>query len=156
MCIRDSFGSEDPFIGPALLGPGIELNENGDVIVFNGDYMVAVTSEALRPDELTEQFLTANPSNPDLRLSPLGGTTTVAPDTVDILANASIPFSLNEITLYVASDAGATFTSVNPFTGADLEVQPRELRDDTGTYTCLLYTSPSPRDATLSRMPSSA
>ena len=24
------------------------------------------------------------------------------------------------------------------------------------TYTCLLYTSPSPRDATLSRMPSSA
>ena len=26
----------------------------------------------------------------------------------------------------------------------------------TGTSTCLLYTSPSPRDATLSRMPSSA
>ena len=25
-----------------------------------------------------------------------------------------------------------------------------------GIYTCLLYTSPSPRDATLSRMPSSA
>ena len=25
-----------------------------------------------------------------------------------------------------------------------------------GTYICLLYTSPSPRDATLSRMPSSA
>ena len=25
-----------------------------------------------------------------------------------------------------------------------------------GSYTCLLYTSPSPRDATLSRMPSSA
>jgi len=28
--------------------------------------------------------------------------------------------------------------------------------EDTWTYTCLLYTSPSPRDATLSRMPSSA
>ena len=27
---------------------------------------------------------------------------------------------------------------------------------DTGFNTCLLYTSPSPRDATLSRMPSSA
>ena len=26
----------------------------------------------------------------------------------------------------------------------------------TGIYSCLLYTSPSPRDATLSRMPSSA
>ena len=28
--------------------------------------------------------------------------------------------------------------------------------DDTADWTCLLYTSPSPRDATLSRMPSSA
>ena len=28
--------------------------------------------------------------------------------------------------------------------------------DDTSIGTCLLYTSPSPRDATLSRMPSSA
>ena len=27
---------------------------------------------------------------------------------------------------------------------------------DTDQYSCLLYTSPSPRDATLSRMPSSA
>ena len=27
---------------------------------------------------------------------------------------------------------------------------------DAGGWTCLLYTSPSPRDATLSRMPSSA
>ncbi len=28
--------------------------------------------------------------------------------------------------------------------------------EDAPDYTCLLYTSPSPRDATLSRMPSSA
>ena len=28
--------------------------------------------------------------------------------------------------------------------------------NESGDYTCLLYTSPSPRDATLSRMPSSA
>ena len=44
-----------------------------------------------------------------------------------------------------------------PFTiYADFEsiLQPREtIQEDT---TCLLYTSPSPRDATLSRMPSSA
>ena len=31
-----------------------------------------------------------------------------------------------------------------------------DLTVPTGTGTCLLYTSPSPRDATLSRMPSSA
>ena len=30
------------------------------------------------------------------------------------------------------------------------------LCDDSDLYDCLLYTSPSPRDATLSRMPSSA
>ena len=29
-------------------------------------------------------------------------------------------------------------------------------KDEAWKYTCLLYTSPSPRDATLSRMPSSA
>ena len=32
----------------------------------------------------------------------------------------------------------------------------RNLLENPGWYTCLLYTSPSPRDATLSRMPSSA
>ena len=32
----------------------------------------------------------------------------------------------------------------------------RALKSWTGIWTCLLYTSPSPRDATLSRMPSSA
>ena len=31
-----------------------------------------------------------------------------------------------------------------------------ELQEDTNVYTCLLYTSPSPRDRTRSRMPSSA
>ena len=34
--------------------------------------------------------------------------------------------------------------------------QPSEDRDSGESYDCLLYTSPSPRDATLSRMPSSA
>ena len=32
----------------------------------------------------------------------------------------------------------------------------KEVRRKDGSYICLLYTSPSPRDATLSRMPSSA
>ena len=33
---------------------------------------------------------------------------------------------------------------------------PRQYKDVTHKTVCLLYTSPSPRDATLSRMPSSA
>ena len=32
----------------------------------------------------------------------------------------------------------------------------RLIEGELASYTCLLYTSPSPRDATLSRMPSSA
>ena len=40
----------------------------------------------------------------------------------------------------------------------DIDPVPQEFLDDNVivVYTCLLYTSPSPRDATLSRMPSSA
>ena len=38
----------------------------------------------------------------------------------------------------------------------DHEVDAEDLHPYSSTYTCLLYTSPSPRDATLSRMPSSA
>ena len=40
----------------------------------------------------------------------------------------------------------------------DLRLNEMATGDGSGTWgeTCLLYTSPSPRDATLSRMPSSA
>ena len=41
-----------------------------------------------------------------------------------------------------------------------IEVEPNRITQlktgDSDGYSCLLYTSPSPRDATLSRMPSSA
>ena len=46
--------------------------------------------------------------------------------------------------LYSCEDCGFTFTQ-----GVPVEAE-------IGKYYCLLYTSPSPRDATLSRMPSSA
>ena len=48
----------------------------------------------------------------------------------------------NAITLDSFCSGGATY---NVLEGSTL-----------ASYTCLLYTSPSPRDATLSRMPSSA
>jgi len=47
---------------------------------------------------------------------------------------------------------GTLFISEKPSTGEDIIV----LYDGEHGYLCLLYTSPSPRDATLSRMPSSA
>ena len=46
----------------------------------------------------------------------------------------------------VLTDTGAVAVDTGEFTG----------RSPKDKYICLLYTSPSPRDATLSRMPSSA
>ena len=44
----------------------------------------------------------------------------------------------------------------NPLTMADIALGYKDGSADEILYGCLLYTSPSPRDATLSRMPSSA
>ena len=57
------------------------------------------------------------------------------------------------------SGASALKGVVRVFTGADLNAITNSFPPffmAEGVYTCLLYTSPSPRDATLSRMPSSA
>ena len=57
---------------------------------------------------------------------------------------------------YDAVIAADTTTHKNymPRVAAKLDVQ--QISSITGVESCLLYTSPSPRDATLSRMPSSA
>ena len=59
---------------------------------------------------------------------------------------------LGESVLYMQED--------NPQVGTEEDlgfVTPYPIQDSAlDIYTCLLYTSPSPRDATLSRMPSSA
>ena len=41
-------------------------------------------------------------------------------------------------------------------TGCNVKFKPNRTLEEYSYYSCLLYTSPSPRDATLSRMPSSA
>ena len=57
----------------------------------------------------------------------------------------------------MAVEAGAELypDDATRFMGSDISVVIDEIEVRSGT-TCLLYTSPSPRDATLSRMPSSA
>ena len=55
----------------------------------------------------------------------------------------------------VASVAAGTVAEVSRTETGDLAIIPYYTVLD-GVNTCLLYTSPSPRDATLSRMPSSA
>ena len=64
--------------------------------------------------------------------------------------------------MYLANtDAFAELLRANQRTQADLGagtkiMSPDEIKAAYPFYNCLLYTSPSPRDATLSRMPSSA
>ena len=60
--------------------------------------------------------------------------------------------------LDASNDVNSTFEAINATVSPshdDVEIAV-ELRTDDDDLICLLYTSPSPRDATLSRMPSSA
>ena len=59
----------------------------------------------------------------------------------------------NQIKVLIITGEGKGFSA-----GADLSDSSgmEDLSNDRLVYDCLLYTSPSPRDATLSRMPSSA
>ena len=59
-------------------------------------------------------------------------------------------YNSNTGTLFFLDGSPDQIIEVDPSTGGELA------RFDAPTDTCLLYTSPSPRDATLSRMPSSA
>ena len=68
---------------------------------------------------------------------------------------------LREMSLGVGADVTVQMLSFDRgFLSSDVRYQiDVHLPDDEGNtrhYSCLLYTSPSPRDATLSRMPSSA
>ena len=54
----------------------------------------------------------------------------------------------------ISPEAPAPASTLTKVASNDTDVSVGEVI--TYTYTCLLYTSPSPRDATLSRMPSSA
>ena len=62
--------------------------------------------------------------------------------TIDLTVAHASNIAANVADGYDVADTAANITS--------------ELANGTGSSTCLLYTSPSPRDATLSRMPSSA
>ena len=64
------------------------------------------------------------------------------------------PWSTNEIDLYNYTLGHQVYKPFNFI--KTLTVAMKELSPDNIVLLCLLYTSPSPRDATLSRMPSSA
>ena len=93
------------------------------------------------------------------------GGSAALPDVIIIMTDqerAAPPYESDEIRAWRRStlsgaawfdDHGVSFE--RHYTGS-LACVPSRPTIFTGQYPCLLYTSPSPRDATLSRMPSSA
>ena len=87
-----------------------------------------------------------------------GGTSAYNSDACTLQSGTSSASGVDpyvEVEYTSASESGSqvtTTTKVSGWTSKTLRVQ----RDTVGIHTCLLYTSPSPRDKRQSRMPSSA
>ena len=64
--------------------------------------------------------------------------------------------SLQDVPIAVTALSADDLVEKQVVTFSDLQLNVPSLQFGQGQYACLLYTSPSPRDATLSRMPSSA
>ena len=79
------------------------------------------------------------------------------PDGVKILFSATLTSTIAAGGISNNSASQDTFTGSSPGGGLTTEVDTASaFNSSTGVYTCLLYTSPSPRDLSTSRMPSSA
>lgn len=112
---RGSAGSNDPYIGAAELLEGI--------------YYVAVANQTSVPLPL-DQFFNPNSANPLFRLEPIESVQRIAEDRIDSFGggtasqpivpvlfdeNSIVPYSLDDVVLYVNTSAGLNV--VNPFTG---------------------------------------
>ena len=81
------------------------------------------------------------------------------PTTVEERHYGTIPGSALATSAALSHSTAQTNPTVErypPHQKTKVKKLPKEKAKDKASQTCLLYTSPSPRDATLSRMPSSA
>ena len=65
-------------------------------------------------------------------------------------------YNINSDSQRTLDSMGSSSTNMTGSTFSDDERDVHEFRPNSPSYNCLLYTSPSPRDGLLSRMPSSA
>ena len=143
MCIRDRNGIAR-FVSPTTVD--VEFDD-GEVEQFSAEkFIIAVGTKPYRPEEIPFDGARIFDSDEILKIKRLPRSLTVIGGGVIGVEYATIFSALDiPITLIEARDTILDFVDKEII--AELM---HELRD------CLLYTSPSPRDATLSRMPSSA
>ena len=82
---------------------------------------------------------------------------------VSVSGNITVTFSeamqsstINASNITMVDNSSASIAGAVSLSGSTATFNPNSNLSQDKTYTCLLYTSPSPRDGLLSRMPSSA
>ena len=145
--------SIDPVTGVITGTPPADTSQGG----LAGEYIVTVVATDPNGNSVS-QTVSYNFSNPAPIIDEaIFNRTLLDGDTVNIESGFVDPDG--DVLTYTATGL-PTGLSINAATGEifgtiDNSASQNGPNSD-GIYTCLLYTSPSPRDATLSRMPSSA
>ena len=148
--------------GDALTATGLTINTGNGTLNDNGDGTWTFTPSANDDTDVSFNYtITDGTDNvagsATLDITPVNDTPTTAPVTMTSIAEDSGTRLITQAELL----ANANDIDGDGLTAVGLIVNTgngtlNDNGDGTWTYTCLLYTSPSPRDATLSRMPSSA
>ena len=157
MCIRDSAGTDAET-------QTITVEVTGDTVVEADETFTVLLSGITNSDvTATDASGLGTIENDDAATIAINDVTQVETDagttdfvftvtlTGDVAGGFDATYNINDGTAVDASDY-TDDTGTITFAGTDAETQTITV-SVTG---CLLYTSPSPRDATLSRMPSSA
>ena len=161
MCIRDSQDAEKVFYDPVAANIITDIN-NPSV----SDRFDVVDAESLRPElETISNQIYQHTIDTEIETVSFRGSTTYIDTTLDRITITGHGFSTGDQVLYSKDE------NTNPLPGLidGTRYWVRKVDDNTielydleanaiaaTSITCLLYTSPSPRDGLLSRMPSSA
>ena len=143
------------------IGDTIYTVDGGDA---NGTPAVAKCASGQTPRGVISGVLIANPNNPSIQGTNIDLTTTSVPASKSQAYYLLVNDDPDQV--YCIQGDGTTFATTDVNKNATYTVAAPSISNQmsatvlTGTTTsstaCLLYTSPSPRDGLLSRMPSSA
>ena len=168
MCIRDRFSIDSISATDTLYLTDVQgqtFSNNAPLLHFNGTNFVALTGNILVDGtvntpidalhagnviEVSHYNHGMHSGNNKLEIS------NIQPNTQPVILNAAVGLSTSVLLLDdPASGANATLPFAE-FEGKPVTAGFVKVNNEIMRYTCLLYTSPSPRDLSTSRMPSSA